>query len=457
MRYDVARRASARTEGITPHMNLIERLRARPPITRPTPLDPSERLAPSVVQRGLRLSTAEGLLTTVYANITVGAFLTGFALLLGAGPFELGVIGALPFVSQLFQFVGAYLEERLGNRRALTVWTAGASRSLLALMAALPFAPWLGGGALLIFLLLLALSQALIGIAANAWTSWMSDLVPPRQRGSYFGVRNTVCAVSAMLSAWAAGRVLDGYRAAGEDAVGYAVIFGAAVAAALAGVAVLRFQPEPPTRPKARVDLRELFGAPLRHRRFRALSLTAAGWALVTGVAAPFFNAYGIQTLGLSYTTLALFGVATSAVSMLTQPYIGRLQDRLGDRPVLIASVVGTSLLPWGWVFATPAFLLPLWLTSLFSGVFWPGITQGLLNLVMDRAPAEGRGAYVASYGAITGLGTFVSGLLGGAAASAIGAAALHLGPATLDQYTALFALSSLGRLGMGFVFARRL
>lgn len=441
---------------------MIDRLRrrtARP--AGPTSTDPSElpdgRLPPSLVQRGLRLSTAEGLLTTVYINVTAGAFLTGFALLLGAGPFELGVLGALPFLSQLFQFVGAYLEERLGNRRGLTIWTAGVSRALLLVMAGLPFLPGPGPAGLAVFLALMAASQALVGIAANAWTSWMSDLVPPRQRGSYFGVRNTICAVSAMLSAWGAGVALDQFRAAGQDALGYLVIFGGAVAVAFAGLAVLRFQPEPPKLPKARVDVRALFSAPLRHRRFRALSVTAAGWALVTGIASPFFNAYGLQTLGLSYTTLALFGVATAAVSMVTQPYIGRLQDRLGDRAVLVGSVAGVVLLPWGWVFATPSFLLPLWLTSIFSGVFWPGITQGLLNLVMDRAPAEGRGAYVASYGAITGLGTFVAGLLGGVIASALAGAQMHLGPAVLDQYSILFAISSLGRLAMAFVFARLL
>jgi len=446
---------------VCPHekcMNLRNRLRTTIPSPRTAQLDPAElKLPPSVVARGLRLSTIEGLLTTVYVNVTVGAFLTGFALLLGAGPFELGVIGALPFLSQLFQFVGAYLEERFGNRRALTVWSAGISRSLLAVMAALPFLPGLAGAALAIFLALLALSQALVGIAANAWTSWMSDLVPPRQRGTYFGVRNTVCAVSAMLSAWGAGVVLDRYRAAGNDATGYAIIFGVAVIAAIAGVIVLSFQPEPPMRPKARVDLGALFSAPLRHVRFRSLSFAAAGWALVTGIAAPFFNAYGIQTLGLSYTTLALFGVVTAAVSMVTQPYIGRLQDRLGDRRVLVGSVLGVVLLPWGWVFSTPDFLLPLWLTSIFSGVFWPGITQGLLNLVMDRAPAEGRGAFVASYGAITGLGTFAAGLLGGVVASALGATLIGLGPVALDQYSLLFAFSSLGRLAMALVFARRL
>jgi MFS family permease len=442
-------------------MNLIERLRARRRPTSPAaPLEanpPGQALPPSAVQRGLRLSVIEGLLSTVHINVTVGAFLTGFALLLGAGPLELGLIGALPFVSQLFQFAGAYLEERLGNRRALTVWTAAASRALWGLIAALPFMPGLGGATMTLFLLLLIASQALIGITANAWTSWMSDLVPPRQRGRYFGLRNTVCSVSAMASTWLAGRLLDSFTAAGNDAAGYAIIFGAAVVTALAGTVVLSYQPEPPKRPRARVDVRELFSAPLRHTRFRSLSMAAAGWAIATGIAAPFFNAYGIQTLGLSYTTLALFGVATSAVAVFTQPYIGRLQDRFGNRTVLVVSAAGVVLLPWGWVFSTPSFLLPLWLTSILAGVFWPGITQGLLNLVMDRAPAEGRGAYVASFGAASGVGTFVSGILGGVIASAVGPAVLPLGPFALDQYALLFALSSLGRLAMTFVFARRL
>jgi MFS family permease len=230
-----------------------------------------------------------------------------------------------------------------------------------------------------------------------------------------------------------------------------------AVTTAIAGAVVLSRQPEPPMPRRQRTQIATLFSAPLRHQQFRALILTATGWALVTGIAAPFFNAYGIQNLKLSFATLALFGVATSAVTLITQPFIGRLQDRYGDRRVLIGSVVGVIMLPWGWVLSTPTFLLPVWMTSIGSGVFWPGITQGLLNLVMDRAPADGRGAYVAAYGAVTGVGTFVASLLGGAIASALGATLVQVGPLALNHYAILFVLSSLGRAAMALVFARRL
>jgi MFS family permease len=440
-------------------MNMLMRARAS---KRAQPARPVEQiaevpLAPSAVQRGLRLSIIEGSLSNIHITVTGGAFLTGFALLLGAGDFELGLLAALPFVGQLFQFVGAYLEERLGERRRLCAITAAVSRGLWAIMTTLPFILALDGVRLPIFLFLLTISQALIGITANTWLSWMSDLVPPRQRGRYFGTRNTITSITAMAASFLAGRALDSYRGSDAEPVGFALIFCVASICAVAGTVVLWQQPEPPMRRVARVTVRQLLSAPLRHQEFRAFSLTAAAWALVTGIAAPFFNAFGIQDLKLSFASLAVFAIVTSAVALGTQPLIGRLQDRYGDKRVLVWSVIGVILLPWGWVLSTPDFLLPLWLNAVVSGIFWPGITQGLMNLLMDRAPAEGRGAYVAAYGAITGLGTFLASLLGGAIASGLGTTVLEIGPLTLNHYAILFAASSLGRAAMAVVFARRL
>ena len=103
-----------------------------------------------------------------------------------------------------------------------------------------------------------------------------------------------------MISTWLAGRALDYYRNTSNEALGYALIFGFAVITAIAGVIVLSRQPEPPMPRRSRARPVELFSAPLRHPRFRALILTATGWSIATGIASPFFNAYGIQDLGLS-------------------------------------------------------------------------------------------------------------------------------------------------------------
>src|SRR5689334_12226997 len=134
-------------------MNILARTRLRVRSYTESSRTQTAALPPSAVQRGLRLSIVEGALSNIHISVTTSAFLTGFALLLGAGDFELGLIAALPFVGQLLQFVGAYLEERLGERRRLVAVTAGLSRSLWAVVAALPFLSALGGARLPIFLL----------------------------------------------------------------------------------------------------------------------------------------------------------------------------------------------------------------------------------------------------------------------------------------------------------------
>ena len=64
----------------------------------PQPLSPSE------VQRGLLLSIWEGAVANIHISITgaIGGsvFLSGFALLLGVNNFQIGLLGALPFIGQ---------------------------------------------------------------------------------------------------------------------------------------------------------------------------------------------------------------------------------------------------------------------------------------------------------------------------------------------------------------------
>jgi MFS family permease len=428
----------------------------QPLVERAAPQIQAKAAIPSLsqqqVRRALRLSIWEGALATIPISITgaIGGsvFLTGFALLLGANSFQLGLLGALPFIGQLFGFLSAYLEERLGARRMLVLISALGGRLIWVVLLALPFLSFLRGAEVAIFLLGIAISHALNGMAGNAWLSWMSDLVPPRERGRYFGVRNMVGSVVAMAVTFGAGLVVDHFRADGQEALGYALIFSVAVITAIGAALVLAQQPEPPLRrdAQARLKVGELFSLPLRDSRFRTFTLVAAAWAMATGIAAPFFNAYGLEQLNLSFAMLSLQAIVTSAVALVFQPLIGRLQDSLGDRTVLLGSICGTLLLPWGWVLSTPDNIMPLWFTSVFSGIFWPGISQGMVNVLMDRAPVVGRGAAIACYGAVTGLGTFVAGLLSGVVATALVDVTIALGPLSLSNLTILFVGTSIAR-----------
>lgn len=305
------------------------------------------------------------------------------------------------------------------------------------------------------FFIALGCSYGLNGMAGNAWLSWMSDLVPPDRRGRYFGLRNTVAGISAMVSIYGAGLILDYFRVQGAAAQGYAVIFGIAVLAAFGAALLIARQPEPPLAPVHWRGIGSFLFDPLREAAFRHFAILATGWALVTGVAAPFFNAYGLTTLQLDFSLLALTGIVTSAVALIFSPLVGWLMDRYGYRRVVTACVLGTVPLPLGWVLSTPENIVPLWLTAIFSGVFWPGVNQGLSNLLMARAPAAQRGVAVAIFSLLTGLGTLIAALIGGVLGQAMTGTLLHLGPLLIKDLAVLFVGTMLGRVVMVGAFWR--
>ena len=79
---------------------------------------PGEEMMRAPYERWL---LTEGFLGEVFVTLTGGVFLTGLALLLGAGPVALALLSALPFLGQVGQLAAPPLERRLGSRRRFVV------------------------------------------------------------------------------------------------------------------------------------------------------------------------------------------------------------------------------------------------------------------------------------------------------------------------------------------------
>ncbi len=416
----------------------------------PTPLTPAAR------EGALRLSIYEGALASVFISITTNGLVTGLALYLGAGPFVLGIIGSLPFITQLMQLMGAYLEEKTGNRRMLSVWSEALSRFVWIPIALLPLWQLSSTVSLTIFVVLQVITAALFGIAVNTWSSWMSDLVPPERRGRYFGIRNFVASFASMVAGLGSGYALDYFKRTANEGVAYAVTLGFGLVFAVGGIILLRLQAEPPMQRRPSVSLREMFLSPLADSKYRALIVSGTIWAFVVGIAGPFFNAYGIETLKMSFADLAYMGIVTSVASMIVFPFVGRMQDRYGDRIVMLVSAVCVIPLPIGWILSSPGNLWPLFGTSLGAGLFWPGINQGLANMSMAQSPPHARGAYLATYGAVTGIGVVVSGLAGGVIAELLRGTEFIVLGYMINHYSVLFIVSLFLRAGAVIFVLRR-
>ncbi len=407
----------------------------------------------SRLRRSLRACTAEGLVAEIIAACTGSAILTAWAIHLDASALVTGTIVALAQMAQLFQFPAAWTTSWLGHRRASIVLVA-ASRQVTLPLIALPFLPVSDAARQGLLVTVAALSAALGVLGNNAWVSWMSDLVPKRVRGRYFGQRTALCTLGGALASAGAGVMLDRASAHGWSGPALALL---QLVGSLCGVAttVLMTRQHDPSREHVRAG----FGvsralAPFRDPAMRGLLAYLAAWNAAVGLAGSFFPLHMLRNLKMGFTLVALHGTAVAVVRMVAAPIWGGLLDRLGARPVLLACSFGISAIPFVWLFPNESCLWPLALDALAAGVLWCGHALAMFNLPLAVTPRRERPFYLAAFSTVSGLAFSLATIAGGLIAEALpDRFALWNHP--LYDLQVLFVLSGLTRLAAAFVSLR--
>ena len=76
-------------------------------------LSPKPTISDQEVTTGLRWMTREGMASMGFNSITTSGILAAFALVLGANNFQIGILAAIPFITQPLQIPAILLGERL--------------------------------------------------------------------------------------------------------------------------------------------------------------------------------------------------------------------------------------------------------------------------------------------------------------------------------------------------------
>jgi len=364
--------------------------------------------------RGLLISIWEGAFATIHMTVTTGVFLTGFVLSLGANDFEIGLITAIPLLTQIVQIPAAYLLEHRGYRRWLASIPSLLGRELWLIMALLPFLPQIRSHPIPVFIWLFVLSSSLLSFSATPWVSWMSDLVPRNIRGRYFGTRNMIVGLVTIAVSIGAGLLIDFYESQRRPFEAFLLIYGLASASALVAFILLLHQEEPPFVTSRSTTFGQLITEPLRNRAFRRLLVYYLYWTFAIGVAAPFWTVYLIKILHWNYTQLAILNIIASFLNVMLQPSWGRLTDRVGYKPVLLVGAVGVVAAPILYSIATPDFPIPIWVSVVISGIVWSGLNLALFNIVIHTLPHHHGPSFLAMKAALTGLTNCVAMVFGG-------------------------------------------
>ncbi len=406
------------------------------------------------LRRDIRLSVTEASLSTVMGTFIGGAFLIGFALTLGAGDFEIGLLASLPLLANLIQIAGSVIVARVGSRKKVCSIYLFFHRLMWACVAALPlvvFRDRLEDARVWIFMGLLTVASVCASVTGIAWTSWIADLVPKEVRGRFFSRRNIVAQVVGMVLAVAGGRFIDVWTAASTSdqmrGYGFMILFGIGTVFGIAGVIVLRRISEPDLEAGDGESFIAQLRKPFEDANFRTFMIFSVAWGFATGIVGPFFSVYLINTLEIPFSVITLFGVVAGISTILGTKLWGGLIDRLGPKPLSLICGIGGCFTPVFWIFATPENYAVIWVSHFVSGFFFSGIGLAATGMMMNLAPSRNNAVFFAVFAAVTGLFGALAPIAGGALGELYRGRALYQGFVDLSDIRLLFITSTALRL----------
>lgn len=388
----------------------------------------------------------EGCTATVILTLTTGAFLAGYANLLGADVKYNGIIAAVPSFMGAVQVLSPMVFEKLRRRKLLTSILNGSFRLLLSLMVFIPLLVRGTTARLAMLLGIYALAYGMASFLTPSANNWIASLTPENIRGRYFGKRDSIQIAVATVVSLVMGRVLDIYRDRNAEYSGFVTMFAIIFVLALVNFYFYTRIKEPlsPAN-KTPLDLKSVLTIPLRNKGFRKIVIMFILFNVGMQVAAPFSSVFMVTNLHLSYTYIMVVTMLMSVVRVVSALFWGRLANRTSwvfTSKLSMIFVVLTHIL---WAFTNPAtapVMVPV--LHLTAGIGISGIYMSLFAVQFQFAPVDGRTIYLGFFSAAGGITGFVSTLAGSAIISLIGDNVLRMPGMTFGGMQAVFALSAL-------------
>lgn len=344
----------------------------------------------------------------------------------------IGLVGAAPQIVGLLRLAAPAMIDRFGDRKRFCILAfllsvlPLAAMTLLGKPGLLPSPSW----SLATLILLWCLHQLLQYLGMVALWSWFADVAPTRIRGRFLGWRQRWIMAGTAVAVVIAGiattnatdpnpYVRETFRAFPIWAC-YGIIAALGAFFLLAALIPLGQMPacdsgrQSPSPSRSSGVFSKNWIAPFRDPRFLRLLAFGCWFSFFNGITQSAQRYYPMQILGISLFLSLSLETLTNFGQWTVSPWLGRLADRLGNRPVMF---VCQLLVAAGLLFfaaATPSQWW--WLVGAWTlWIAYAGLNIGLPNLTLKLAPRETNASYIAAFEAIRGICYAASAIAGGA------------------------------------------
>ncbi|MEB3323597.1 MAG: hypothetical protein VKI81_12300, partial [Synechococcaceae cyanobacterium] len=325
------------------------------------------------------------------------SYVAAFVLALGHGEVASGLVTTVPLlVGGAIQLITPLGVRWIGSRKRWAVacaTTQAASFVPLLAAAAHGSAPlWVAFGAATLYWS--------AGMAISpAWNAWVEWLVPRPIRKRYFAWRTSAVQLGTFVGLVGGGLVLDAFGgSAGRPLAGFGVLFALAAGCRALSARLLAAQsegpaPAPEVRPRlpALQTLRRIPRSPASRLLAYLLGLTAG-----VSVASPFFSAYMLVELDLSYARYMLLVATAVAAKVAILPVLGGVATRFGLVRMLQVAWLGIAAVPALWLVSSSyPYLVAL---QIGSGAAWAAHEYAAFLLLFETIRAERRVTILTAY-----------------------------------------------------------
>lgn len=257
------------------------------------------------------------------------------------------------------------------------------------------------------------------GFTANPWTSMISKIIPPENRGTFFGLQAAVANLFISGAAIAAGYILNGY----EAPINFAICFFIAVVFFTISWFALAL-----TREVADYDkVIEDNPPPFWHGTLNILKrdknfnwfLTARMLSQFATMGFAFYIVYALRRFNMNEVTAGFLTATLTIAQTIANAGMGWLGDRVGHRLMVIIGAISAALSSvLAWFAPSLAWFFPIFVLTGFANVsIW---TNGM-TMTVDFSDEKERPFYIGLAQTFTAPVTIIAPLIGGWIADTLG------------------------------------
>ncbi|MEW5829061.1 MAG: MFS transporter [Chloroflexota bacterium] len=366
------------------------------------------------------------------------SFLSVYATRLGASPFQVGLLGAMPAVMSLILAIpsGQWLGRRPIGKAVF--WTSVLYRFGYLLWVPLP---WLlpeaqQVWALIVLVLLMGIPGTALAVGFNAL---FAEAVPPNWRAYVAGIRNVMLSVTFVLTSLVSGWLLDHVT----FPMGYQMVFAlGCVGAAMSSYHLFHVRPAlPPGTPRlesrigdrarpgfirafgdsnrpsiglrllARASWRKLLRLDILRSSFSRVMLVLLAFHLAQYLAIPIFPIYVVRELHLTDQQIGIGQAVFYATVMLGSMQLARLSRRFSNRAIFGVSAALMGIYPL--LLALSHDFWPYLGISLWGGLIWAMVGGAMPNYLLEKVPEGDRPSHLAWYNIVLNLAVLAGSLAG--------------------------------------------